>query len=426
MLFLGGLLTALTPCVYPLIPITIGVLGASKARSKLQAVALTTAYIVGMGLIFSLAGVLAALSGRAFGFMLSSRLVLFGLSCFMGALAASMLGAFELRLPFAWTQRLGRMGGGGSLGGALLMGGLAGLLAAPCTGPILSGLLAYIAQRQAIALGALGLFTYAMGIGVPFFLVGIFAVKLPKGGRWMEGVKYFFGVVLAAFALSYLKEAWPALDAMLVSMAHALGRPMGLLVVGGLVFFALVWGAVRRNAQNAQNAQGAEDGFPKDKVLENSFKAPMLGPVLGMLLLAILLRFELPPSAAVEAPFVWDFHFSAENRSLAAFDEALRKAKQEGQPVLVDFFAQWCAACRELDKISFIDAKVQQEAQRFVRIKVDATRESKPIGALHARYLVRGLPTVVFIDTQGEVLSSPRVEGFISPRELLRQMREVR
>ena len=109
-LFLGGLLTALTPCVYPLIPITVGVLGASKTRSKMHAIALSAAYVVGMGLVYSLAGLGAALSGRAFGALLGNPWVLLGLSIFMAVLAASMLGAFELRLPYSWTQRLGRMG----------------------------------------------------------------------------------------------------------------------------------------------------------------------------------------------------------------------------------------------------------------------------------------------------------------------------
>jgi len=419
-LFLGGLLTALTPCVYPLIPITVGVLGASKARSKLHAVGLSAAYIFGMGLVFSLAGFSAALSGQVFGAFLSSPWVLLGLAFFMAALAASMLGAFELGLPQAWTQRLGRMGGGGGPWGAFLMGGAAGLLAAPCTGPVLSGLLAYIAQHQAIWLGGVGLFIYAMGIGLPFFLVGVFAVRLPKSGSWMVGVKYFLGLVLAVFALGYLKEAWPAFDSTLVWMAHKLGgRSLGLGVVGGMVFFTLLWGGIRRNAEKAGNAEGL---FQEKKLQESSYKLP----VLAMLLLAILLRFELPSSVAAEGTsLVWQHRFSAKDGPALAFDEVLQRAKEQGQPVLIDFFAQWCAACKELDKISFADARVVQEAERFMRIKVDGTRESQEIEALYARFSVQGLPTVVFIDARGELLSRPRVEGFVGPRELLKRMRQI-
>jgi thiol:disulfide interchange protein DsbD len=378
------------------------VLGASKARSKLQALALTSAYILGMGLVFSLAGLSAALSGQAFGALLSSRWVLLGLFFFMALLAASMLGAFELRLPFSWTQRLGRLGSGGGLGAALLMGGAAGLLAAPCTGPILSGLLAYIAQRQAVWLGGVGLFLYAMGIGVPFFLVGVFAVRLPKGGRWMVAVKTFLGVVLAVFALGYLKDAWPAFEGVLAWLAHSLGgRATGLAVTGGVLFVAILWGGLRRNADRAF--------------------------LLGVVLLAILLRFELPPSAELRgAPFVWEYRFSAREVSALSFDEVLQEARERGQPVLVDFFAQWCAACKELDKISFADARVQKEAERFVRVKVDGTLEGPQIEALYTRFSVRGLPTVAFVDSQGELLSKPRVEGFLGPRELLRRMQQVR
>ncbi|MCL2258717.1 MAG: thioredoxin family protein, partial [Proteobacteria bacterium] len=403
LLFVGGVLTALTPCVYPLIPITVGVLGATKARSKVQAVGLTAAYIAGMGLVFSAAGLMAALSGQAFGFLLSSRWVLLGLACFMALLSASMLGFFELSLPYAWAQRLGRIGGGGGLWGALLMGGAAGLLAAPCTGPILSGLLAYIAQHQALGLGAVGLFIYAMGIGVPFFLVGVCALKLPKGGRWMGWVKYFFGVVLAVLALNYLKGAWPALDSVVVWVAHSLGRPLGLALAGVLVFLAIIWGG--RQSPEKGRAEWA---------------------ILGMLLVAIFMRFELPPEKGVlQSPFVWDYLFSAQSHSMAGFDEALLQAKEEGRPVLVDFFAQWCVACRELDKISYADAKVQREAERFIRIKVDGTRESKQIEALYERFSIQGLPTVIFISPKGELLSRPRMEGFLGPREVLRLMQQV-
>jgi len=422
-LFLGGLLTALTPCVYPLIPITVAVLGASQTRSKAQAVALSAAYILGMGLVFSLAGLGAALSGKALGTLLSSRWVLLGLFFFMAALAASMLGAFELRLPYAWTQRLGRLGGGGSLWGALLMGGVAGLLATPCTGPVLSGLLAYIAQRQALWLGGGGLFVYAMGIGLPFFLVGVFAIKLPKSGPWMVGVKYFLGLVLAVLALGYLKEAWPPLDSTLVWLAHNLGgRTPGLLVTGGMVFFAILWGGMRRNAENAEDAKSVHKPLQERKLNESSYKIP----VLAMLLFGVLLRFELPSSAAFQgASFVWNHHFSAREGTLSEFEAVLQKAKEGGQPVLIDFFAQWCAACRELDKISWVEAKVQQEAERFVRIKVDGTVDTPKTGALYERFSVRGLPTVAFIDSQGKVLSKPRVEGFLGPRELLRRMQQV-
>jgi len=406
LLFLGGLLTALTPCVYPLIPITVGVLGASKARSKAHAVGLVSAYILGMGLVFSLAGLAAALSGQAFGFLLSSPWVLLGLSCFMAVLAASMLGAFELRLPQAWTQGLGRMGGGGGLWGALLMGGAAGLLAAPCTGPILSGLLAYIAQRQALGLGGVGLFVYAMGLGLPFFLVGVFALKLPKGGLWMLGVKYFLGLILAVLALNYLQSAWPAFDAAVVWFTHNLGRKAGLFLVGLVMLIGILWGGVIHYSRGGWGGEGRA--------------------VLGMLLLAMFLRFELPPEkGGQETPFVWSHVVSAKVPSAVDFDEVLLEAKEGGRPVLVDFFAQWCGACKELDKISYADARVQKEAERFIRIKIDGTLENPQIEALYDRYKIRGLPTVIFINPQGKPLSKPRIEGFLGPRELLRLMQQV-
>ena len=207
-IFLGGLLTSLTPCVYPLIPITVGVFGARQADSKARAFILTAAYVVGMGLVFATLGVAAALSGKAFGSVLGNNWVIVGLAGFLVVLASSMFGAFDLALPPGLAVKLNNVGGGGFIG-ALLMGSVAGFLAAPCTGPVLTGVLAWVSRTQDPFLGGLLLFIYALGIGVPFFLIGVFTVRLPKGGVWMEWVKSVFGIALLALAASYLRDAFP-------------------------------------------------------------------------------------------------------------------------------------------------------------------------------------------------------------------------
>src|SRR5215211_3289609 len=178
-IFAGGLLTALTPCVYPLIPITVSVFGATRAGSRGRAVLLTSSYVLGMGLIFAVLGVAAARTGALFGSVLADPRFTIGLAIFLLVLASSMFGAFEIALPQGLAQRLSTVGGAGVLG-AFLMGSVSGFIAAPCTGPVLTGLLAFVARSQSSLLGGALLFVYALGVGAPFFLLGAFTIRLPK------------------------------------------------------------------------------------------------------------------------------------------------------------------------------------------------------------------------------------------------------
>src|SRR5919198_1662683 len=225
-IFAGGLLTALTPCVYPLIPITVSIFGASRAESRTKAVLLTSSYVVGMGVVFAVLGVLAARTGALFGSVLSDPRFVVGLAIFLLVLASSMFGAFDLSLPQGLAQRLSTVGGAGVLG-AFLMGSVSGFLAAPCTGPVLSGLLAFVAKSQSSALGGALLFIYALGVGVPFFLLGAFTIRLPKGGQWMEWVKSVLGIALVALAASYLKDALPPVRQALDELPAELGKVPG-------------------------------------------------------------------------------------------------------------------------------------------------------------------------------------------------------
>jgi thiol:disulfide interchange protein DsbD len=408
-IFLGGFLTSLTPCVYPLIPITVGVFGARQASSKGQALLLTSAYVVGMGLVFSALGVFAALSGKAFGSSLGNTWLVLGLALFMVVLAASMFGAFELALPPSLATRLNTVGGGGFLG-ALLMGSVAGFLAAPCTGPVLTGVLAWVARTQDPLLGGALLFIYALGIGVPFFLIGVFTVRLPRSGVWMEWVKSIFGVALLALAASYLRDAFPALRASLHAAGAALGITRGLLLVSVLAFVGVALGAVHRSFK----LQG--DWIPK-------------AAGVATLLVAFLLRMALPSEgAAVDGSpgYHWAMVYKADAvRSAAPFEQALAQAKAECRPVLIDFFADWCAACKELDAKTYVDGEVVEESRRFVSIKVDGTEDHEVLDGLYRRFGVQGLPTVAFVDPTGLVLDSPRVTGYLPPGKFLGEMRKV-
>src|SRR6266850_3862459 len=207
-LFLGGVLTSLTPCVYPLIPITVGIFGARKAEHRTRSIALSATYVAGIAAMYSVLGLVAALSGKAFGTVLSSPAVVVLLAVFLLALAASMFGAFEIALPSALQQKLSGVRGTG-FAGALGMGLVAGIIAAPCTGPVLAGVLAYVATQRSALLGFWMLFTYAVGMGLLFFVLGATSLRLPRSGPWMETVKSVLGVALVAAAVALVLPFLP-------------------------------------------------------------------------------------------------------------------------------------------------------------------------------------------------------------------------
>lgn len=412
-IFLGGFLTSLTPCVYPLIPITVGVFGARQAQSKARALVLTSSYVVGMGVVFSALGIFAALSGRAFGSVLGNTWVIVGLAVFMAVLASSMFGAFELALPSGLATKLNGVGGGGIVG-ALLMGSVAGFLAAPCTGPVLTGVLTWVAQTRDPVLGGGLLFIYAMGIGVPFFLIGVFTMRLPKSGVWMEWVKSVFGIALLAMAAGYLRDAFPALREVLSSFTDSLGRSGAITFGAALAFTGVLIGAIHLSFKEGKQ------WLPK-------------GIGVAAVLVAFLVRMGAPIAApppdpngnpTARAEFVWSLEFRADKDTLA-FDQALAQAKADCKPVMIDFFADWCAACKELDHLTYVAPEVAAEAKRFVTVKVDGTEENEITDELYKRFGVKGLPTVAFIDPLGQVLESPRVAGFLPPEQFLPEMRKI-
>lgn len=402
-IYLGGFLTSLTPCVYPLIPITVGVFGARQAQSRAKAVALTTSYVLGMGIVFAVLGVVAALAGKAFGTALGNSYIAVGLAIFLAVLATSMFGAFELTLPTGLATKLNNVGGGGLIG-ALLMGAVSGFLAAPCTGPVLSGVLAYVAKAQDPLFGGLLLFIYALGIGLPFFIIGVFLVRMPKGGEWMEWVKNVFGIALLALAVSYLRDAFVPVREMLEAINARLGVTVGIALAAALAFAAVAAGAIHRSFKDER----------RDALLK--------GIGVAGLVIALAVRLALH-----ERSMAWELTFHADQAGTAApLEQALAKAKASCKPVMIDFFAEWCAACKELDKFTYTAEPVVAETQKFVNIKVDGTNDHEVLDSLYQRFGVQGLPTVAFVGPRGNVLTDPKVVGFLPPDEFLNQLRKVR
>jgi thiol:disulfide interchange protein DsbD len=363
----AGLLTALTPCVYPMIPITISVFG-GKGVSRKRAFVLATLYVAGIAVMFGALGTVFALVGRAFGTFLSNPWVVVPLVLLFVAMAASMFGAFELALPYGLQQRLASVGGRGFTG-AFLMGLVGGLIAAPCTGPPLAGILAYVATTRDAFQGFLLLATYAAGIGVPFWLIAGFSMQLPKSGRWMETVKSVFGIALLVAALYYLKFIVPPLAEITGRTELFLAGAIGVVVLG------IVLGA----------AHLTFSGGPV-RVLRKG-----AGVALAVLGLFALTNYVLTPKLEL----AW----------IKSETTAIATARAEGKPLVIDFMADWCVPCKELEVQVFSHPQVASELAKFTLLKVDLSNEDadEALTRLREKYGVASLPAVRVVAPTGKV-----------------------
>ncbi len=396
--FAGGVLTSLTPCVYPLIPITVSIFGARSSRSRAQAAALSLLYVLGIAVMYSALGATAALTGKAFGTVLQNPWVVLLVAAVFVVMAASMFGAFELSLPPSLQARLSAVGGAG-YAGAFAMGLVAGLVAAPCTGPVLAAALTFVATKGSVAFGVGIMFAYALGIGLLFFVLGVFSVSLPKSGPWMEVVKSVFGVALLAMALAYLKDVVPG--------AKALFSAAPLAIIAAAV------------AAAAGVLAGALDG---------SFQAPLpraLAKGAGVALVVLGAFYAAGAGSARSTALASELPWLRDEA------EAVRIARAEHRPLVVDFWADWCAACKELDHTAWSDPRVREEASRFVFLKVDGSESSAAVksGAFDRameKFGILGLPTVLFIDADGrELPAASRVTAAVGASEMLARMRAV-
>lgn len=385
--FAGGFLVSLTPCVYPMIAITVSVFGARQSSSRLHAMGLSTCFVLGIAAMFTPLGVIAGKTGSVFGTALSNPWVTCSIAAVFVALAASMFGAFEFVLPSSLTNRLATVGGIG-FGGAFALGLVSGLIAAPCTGPVLTGILLWIGKTQSALLGAFALFAFSLGLGIPFWLVGTFAIRLPKSGAWMVGIKSFFGIVLCIASLYFLRSAFPQLT-------HFARPGTSFAAVAAFTaLFGIGLGAVHLSF----------DGSTVTK-LRKGFG--ILATIAGGF--SLISWVELPKGA-----LAWE-HVE---------EVARTRAEREHRPLLVDFTATWCGACGELARHTFANPAVMAEASRFVAVKVDATDEDDPqVDAIKGRYRVVGLPTVVLLGSDGR--ERARFTEFVPPERFLDAIRLV-
>lgn len=384
-----GFIASLTPCVYPMVPITVSIFGATEAKSRLRGAALSGSFVLGIAALFTPMGILSALSGKLMGSALSNQWVVLALALLFIALAASMFGAFELALPSGLTNKLSTVGGVG-FKGAFVMGLVMGLIAAPCTGPFLTGMITVIATSKSVVLGTASLFSFALGLGVLFFVAGAFAVNLPKGGAWMMGIKWISGVGLAYMAFAYLRDKFDPIRNVVSHPGYAFGVAAGVVLAIGLVFGVVHMMAERRKSPIAH--------------LSKPMKLASIVPAVvgaAMLFSWIPLNHNVDPNAP---EITW----------MTNEADARAKAQAEGKPMLIDFGASWCTACKELEHETFPDPSVRTEAQKFVALRIDATDDEDPqVNKLKDKYKVVGLPTVIMLDKDGN--EAARFNEFVKP-----------
>jgi len=377
-LLLFGLLLNLTPCVFPLIPVTMTVFarqGESRAAKVLPHAVL---YVLGLAATFTLVGVLAALAGRSMGLVLQSPWGVLGVVAVLAVMMASTFGAFEIRLP---SGAMGKLGARRGLAGSLFMGLVMGLVASPCVGPFLIALITFVAAKGSVLLGAVSFFITGLGLGIPYLFLGLFTGlinRFPRGGAWLIWTKRLMGMMLAGLILYFIRQY----------VAEAFFWPLVLATfIFAAVYLALLEGLSRRP-------------------FTRRFLAARL--ITGSVILAAGIMTYA--DATREHPEVqwtpWQ-------------PGAMEKAAAEKKPVLLYFGADWCTACREWHDHIFSDPGVVQASERFVRIYADVTKP--PEGAFKdfaERFQATNPPVVVLIGRDGQVVKAwrnpPQVVDFIA------------
>jgi thiol:disulfide interchange protein DsbD len=389
--FGAGVATSFTPCVYPMIPITVGIIGARSAGRRSKGFTLSLLYVLGIAITYSVLGTSAALTGSLFGSVLQNPWVVIGVALVFTIMAMSLFGVFELQVPAAFAGRMNRVQGSG-YPGALLLGLIAGIVASPCIGPVLVAMLAYVATSGNAWLGFGLFFTFALGLGMLFIVLGTFTgvlASLPKSGAWMVRVKIAFGIVFLGLALYYLHPFLPH------DRSRLLPAGAALLVLG------IVLGAFRT----------IEETEPPARRWRKAIGRAAVAFAIYALVMPLVLARLHPPVA---------------NPRWADSEPAgMQRAQTSAKPMLVDFSASWCGACKELERYTFSDPRVIALADQFVTVRIDATRDTPEIVQLREKYGIRGLPWVAFVAADGTILQNLTVTGFIDADAMLARMTEA-
>ncbi|MCV2368204.1 protein-disulfide reductase DsbD [Roseateles oligotrophus] len=405
--FLAGLLLSLTPCVLPMLPILSSIIvgESGKKTTRSRGFMLALSYSLGMALVYTALGVAAGLAGEGLAAVLQKPWVLAAFALALVLFSLSMFGAYELSLPGGLTGGLSQASQklpAGHLLGVFVMGGVSALIVSPCVAAPLAGALVYLSQTRDVVLGGSALFALAGGMSVPLLLLGISAGSLlPRAGAWMDGVKHFFGMLLLGVALWTVQPVLPAALAQLAwgGLLIGIAAMLGLFQAPHAIHRPRTW--LRKTAALIAVSYGL-----LQVVGAASGGTDTLKPLSG------LLRAEAGPLP--EAPATGLVFKRVE--TVAELDAILAQA---GRPVMLDFYADWCVSCKEMERFTFADPAVRVRLTGALLLKADVTANSAADRALLKRFKLFGPPGTIFFDASGKELGEARVIGFQDAQRFL-------
>lgn len=379
--FIGGLALNLTPCVYPLIPITIGYFGGQSEGSTGRLFYLGILYVLGMALTYSVIGVVTSLTGAVFGALLQNPIVIIVVALVLAALSLSMFGVYEFKMPDSWVAKAGSAKSGGF--GAFFMGLTLGIVAAPCIGPFVLGLVTYVAAKQDVFYGFLMFFFLAVGLGSPYLVLAVFSgkiKKLPKSGMWMEAVKHIFGFILIGMALFFIEPILPKDIAPFVLPVYMIAASL----------YVIAFDTAGNNIS----------GFKYFKY------------IFSVIIIALAVWMLWP--AEKKSPDWQEF-------TIAGYEQVLDSGNSK---MIIDFYADWCIPCKELDALTFSDERVIEKAKDFSTYKVDMTSTmDERTEEIRKKFNIVGMPTVLIFDSKGNEVS--RITGFVNAEKFLKEMEKA-
>jgi thiol:disulfide interchange protein DsbD len=395
--FIAGFLASLTPCVYPVIPIVMGYVGSKSKDNKLRGFYLSIFFALGLSLVYSILGVIAASPGSFIGVSFQSPVVIIVIASIFILMGLSLAGLFEIPIPSSISSKVQASGKGGIVG-AMLVGGVSAVIAAPCVGPILLAIVAMIIQTGNLFYGFLLIFTFSMGLSVLFIIAGTFSgviSSMPKGGKWMTYIKYIFAILLIVSGIFVLSKVLPVYVIMMVWGVFLIS----LSVLGGV--FSLIR------------------------------EEEMKGKILSIILILLLLMGSLLFIKGINMKF-----FNANEVSktvnndveklpwMSNLEEALKRAQSEDKIIMLDSYTDWCVTCKKLDKKTFQDSEVTEALNKIVIVKINFTLKDEANSAIKEKYQILGFPTVLFLDRKGEVID--RFSTFLDKRRFLKKLKKAK
>ena len=384
--FILGLALNLTPCVYPVIPITVSYFGGQKTRDGTSPFFSALAYIIGIAIVFAILGLISGLAGKQWGFLFQNPWFIVIISLIILSMAASMFGAFEIRTPGWIMNRFG--GARRGVVGALIMGLTVGVVITPCAAGIIIGLVGLVAKLGIVAKGTLLFFIMGLGLGLPYLILATFSGlldRLPQSGVWMVWIRKFFGILLVGVAIYFI-----------IPQTVRAQNPLGFLLGILTIFGGLLLGFLEQNPAYTK-----------------TFKR--IRSLIGILFIVIgfILTFNsIQPK-------------SSDIKWIKYNGQPIQELLLNGEPAILEFYADWCAPCKQMDHETFTNQEVITRSKHFQMIKIDCTSPGRITRALMNQFQVRGIPTIIFLNNAGKEVETLRIESYVDAKEFAVKMDKI-